>query len=252
MLKPETKKYQTLLALYCKNGKIPEIPGASLNRLRHYRRLVFNVIDGIMQQAYPITLSILHPDEWNLLIDYFFSRHQCQTPQIYRLPFELIQFYTTEPFPQQLSQKYPFLLDLLRFEWVEIEVFTAKDYPYKNVKKEFNQTDNLLKSIIVPVQEHKLLELSYPVFKKAFFQQRDLDQKRYILLIYRKAGSFQVKYMELSPAAFFLWMQLKEFTPLYQIFDKLKSLFPSLTADQLTSTILEWRKKGLIAGIKNR
>ena len=121
MLQPETFRYQSSLASYCRGGHSREIKGINQNNVKQYRRLVYNVVDDMLQSAFPITYDFVDEDEWNYLVNDFFSSHSCQSPQAWYMPKEFYGYLEKAENP--IAKKYPFLLELLWFEWLEVELF---------------------------------------------------------------------------------------------------------------------------------
>jgi len=76
------------------------------------------VIYGIMEKAFPITHSILSISEFKSLVNDFFTKHDAQNPQVWKLPGEFFNFFESLETPVKTS--YPFLNDLMRMEWNEI------------------------------------------------------------------------------------------------------------------------------------
>ena len=63
-----TRQHQSNLALYCRSGKLTEIPGINKDNIIQYRRLVYNVVDDMLQNAYPLTYQTLTVKEWNNVV----------------------------------------------------------------------------------------------------------------------------------------------------------------------------------------
>ena len=114
LLKTETYQHQSKLAQYCRDGKPVSIPGTMEGRLPHYRRLVFNVVKDSLESAYPIAHSFIKEDDWEEMAYRFFSEHDCQTPQVWKLPAELCSYVMENQISDAL--KLPWLDELLWFE----------------------------------------------------------------------------------------------------------------------------------------
>ena len=189
-----THKLQSDLATYCRTDKLPDIPGVRAERAVHYRRLVFNVIEGAIRNAFPIAFNTLEESEWLFLVNDFFTNHNPQAPELWKLAGEFYRY--TKVNHKDLHHKYPYLIDLLTFEWVEIEVFMMEDINCLEVN---TPSDVLLEPLILN-KESALLSLSYPVF--AHRGEALLDKKgSYFLFIYRDTESKKVKFSEFSPLA---------------------------------------------------
>ena len=102
-----TYKHQSNLAAYCRTGKLPEIPGIISENVSQYRRLVYNVVDDMLQNAYPLTVDLFTKKEWDKTVNDFFTNHPCQSPQVWYMPKEFYNYLTEIKNP--LLKKYPFL-----------------------------------------------------------------------------------------------------------------------------------------------
>ncbi|HYG53588.1 MAG TPA: putative DNA-binding domain-containing protein, partial [Flavobacteriales bacterium] len=126
MLRPETKSIQSKMAAYCREPEFTDaIEGSKPGRLHNYRRLVFNIIEDTLADAYPITRSMMDDEEWIDMVNAFFSKHNCQSTQLWRMPFELVEFVENHEYHTKIGR--PYLLELLYFEWLEIEVYQSPD-----------------------------------------------------------------------------------------------------------------------------
>ena len=124
LLYKETIIQQSRLAMYCRTGDLLPIKGLTDNRVQTYRRLVYNVIDDTLQSAFPLTYDLLTTEEWDEIVNLFFSNHACQSTSVWKMPFEFYQFI--ENSAGELKEKYKFLAELLLFEWTEIEIYMIR------------------------------------------------------------------------------------------------------------------------------
>jgi len=193
----ETLKQQQLLAKYCRDGIEPQIKGATNNRLHNYRRLVFGIIREALSSTYPLTMNLLTAKECSVLIQEFFESHRCQDPQVWRMPFELIEY--TENNQRALTKKYPHLIELLNFEWKEVEYYMMPDeaFPHKSTSDYWND-------VWVFNPEFEIMPLSYPLHTKNARFISITDRGQYFCLIFRQPETFKVKFLNLSP--FFAWL----------------------------------------------
>jgi hypothetical protein len=192
LLKKDTAHIQGELATYCRDGNLVPIRGANPERLPHYRRLVFNVVNGAMEQAYPITLQVLGEQEWQDLIHAFFTQHNAQSSQVWKLPYELYIFAREHVWQHKLNR--PYLIDLLYFEWIEIEVYCMPD---GNIPSWISGNHLLTKAMVVN-PDFRILHLKYPVHKKAW-KELESAQGSYFVLVFREPELGKVKFIELSP-----------------------------------------------------
>ncbi len=120
-----TETQQNNFASYCKTNILKPIDGLTDNRIHHYRRLIYGVIDDSLRSAFPLTEDLLTEYEWKYFVDDFVAKHKSQSPQIWQMPYEFYQFIDKNYY--EVKTKYPHLIDLLLFEWKEIELYMMED-----------------------------------------------------------------------------------------------------------------------------
>ncbi|MDZ7778080.1 MAG: DNA-binding domain-containing protein [Bacteroidales bacterium] len=102
-LSNHTKSLQDQFAEYCRTGQTVALPGTSAERMKHYRRLSFNVISNALEQAYPITLEVLTDDDWITLVDGFYANHKSSTPLLWQMPYEFYEYVENNDLPVKKS-----------------------------------------------------------------------------------------------------------------------------------------------------
>ena len=202
LLHDTTRRYQSALAGYCRSGQLEPIPGIHNEHISHYRRLVYNVVDDMLQNAYPLTHALLGAIEWKNLVNEFFTHHPCQSPQVWYMPKEFYQYLVTVKHP--LLEKYPFLEELLCFEWAEVELFMMEDRREKPAATYSLETDKL---VINP--EHQLFSFQYPVHLKPAHGITTADKGNYFLAAHRNTAG-TVIFTDLSPALAIILSLLEE------------------------------------------
>lgn len=187
----DTYKVQQKLANYCRDGIQIELPGAVTERLPQYRRLVFNIIQDNIESAYPIAFKYLPENVWNELVYDFFAIHNCQSYQVWKLPKEFMEFVIANNYSQK--HNLPFLNDLLRFEWAEMEVYNTADIPYELG----TYNGDCITDQIVFNPEHQLLSLQYPLHMLPPEQALE-KQGNYFVLLYREKQTGKVQFVDVS------------------------------------------------------
>lgn len=187
-----TYKNQSNLAAYCRTGKLTDIPGIKQDNVSHYRRLVYNVVDDMLQNAYPLTHELLSAKEWKSAVNDFFANHPCQSPQVWYMPKEFYQYLFESRHP--LISKYVFLEELLQFEWAEVELFMMED---KQV--EFSAYGDILFSRLVLNPEHQLLSFQFPVHRKKAKYITLTDKANYFVIAHRNKEG-EVIFIDVAPA----------------------------------------------------
>lgn len=191
LLKSETSEVQKMLAEYCRNGELKNLPGTNTERIKEYKRLIHNIIHESIAKAFPITLEVLEESEWNNLVNSFIQNHNCQSPEIWKMPYEFYEYITENNFQENI--KYPFLKDLLYFEWLEIEIYTMED---KDIDI-YNKEGDYMNDLIYLNPEYKIVNLEYPVH---LYPAKDCPSKKgnYFLLVFRHQESLEVKFLDIS------------------------------------------------------
>lgn len=192
MLSKHTHQQQAQLAAYCRDGETPTLEGITAGRIATYRRLVFNNVRDALDRSYPLAKNALRTKEWAVLVNDFFEQHRCAHPQIWRMPEELIGF--VEDYQVSLKDKYPFLIDLLTFEWKEIELHMMPNKSMPNVASEDPPKDAW---VLNP--EHELMRFSYPIHQKNARMITPSDQGDYHCLGFRDQTEGKVHFIHLTP-----------------------------------------------------
>lgn len=248
LLNPETAAIQSQLAQYCRTGETEPIPGAKQDRLKEYRQLVYSVINNTFEQAYPITYQFVKEEEWELMITSFIKEHACHENQVWKLPLEFCEYAKEKDFQGSLG--YPFLNELLYFEWLEIEVHTMPDMPVLPYKKE----GSFEKNSIVLNPEHKMILLSYPVHLMPV-QEAINNKGNYIALIFREQESGKVQFMNISALhAYFIESLSNEELSLANLLSNAASVFnipnDKLLSDHALQFLTDLKNQGMMLGFK--
>lgn len=247
-LNQDTQNIQSNLARYCRTGIYTAMEGVSEERVQHYRRLVFNQVKNTLNQAYPITREWLNAEDWMMLIHSFFEHHDSQTPKIWQMPREFMEYVVNKDFSAKLDK--PSLNDLLRFEWIEIEVHTMPDVKIKPV--ELN--GDYLKDTLVLAPEYSLQKLEYPVH----ILNADLAVEKkgdWFVYVFRNLATGVVQFLNISVLHTFILEKLYEKPqPIHKLLPYISSIFGLTDKQQITSHlnnfITDLHKKEAIVGFK--
>lgn len=191
LLKEDTINIQNQLASFCRTGKIESIEGALSDRLPHYRRLVYNVMYGLLEKSFPVCKSILTEPEFKELVHTYLEKHDAKEPQVWKVPGEFYQFICKSEI--KLLKKYLYLPDLLALEWSEILVFNREDRPIPTFSAFEFSNENVL--VINP--DFEMLDLNYPVHK-GNWEEISGKKSKFILLAFRNLENKKVHYLEIS------------------------------------------------------
>jgi uncharacterized protein len=187
-----TQQYQRMLANYTRTGVEENIPGTKPEGIQRYRTMIYNVVNDSLITAYPLTKKLLAEEEWNDIVQHFFASHACQSPFLWRMPFEFLEFVKMNALT--LQKKYVFLNDLILYEWVEIEVFMMEDIEEIYSGDGFTGTDKLVLNPSCILQYFQ-----YPVYKKAAHTITAGDLADYFMFTYRDPETNHVRFLEVAP-----------------------------------------------------
>ena len=242
-----TQNNQELLAEYCRTGALPVgLDGIVPSRLPHYRRLVINVVRDAMSQAYPLTEKLLGADRFVVLVDEFFAKHNCQEEQLYKMTGELLVFFLNNP-EHTLLQEFPCLMDLLRFEWLEMEMYMMEDAEMPMAKP----AGDWLNDCIILNPEHRLLKFDYPVFKVAPQELATYQASSYFCMAYRQPETLKIIFTEVSAVTAAILELIADGESLASIYEILESQSINLSEkskQQLLDYLQEQLKTGFVLG----
>ena len=249
LLKPETKELQSRLAGYCRTGELTLGAEVDQRHVRHYRRLVYNIIDDILETAFPVFFEFASDEVWDGMVQEFFSKHDCQTPQVWKVPGEFYEFACR----QNWKEKYglPFLEDLLLFEWIEMDIHTMKDEPYPAHRA----TGDWLKDVVALNPEYRILSTKFPVHTTPPAHITDKHEGQYFILVFRQPGSGSVQFLDISVLYALAIEKIDEGKALPQIVEDLQALFnfPDKQAalQHIIRFLTDLQEKGFVLGFLN-
>jgi hypothetical protein len=196
-------------------------------RLAIYRDLFFNNILSLLTSSYPVMSKIL-ADDWPVLIRQFFHAHGSQTPHFPEVSQEFLTFLS-EQAPEVLG-RFPFLLELAHYEWVELALSIAKDAP-KDYK--ISPEGDVFKGVPALVEHLAVLVYEYPVHRISpdFLP----EQPEYTALLVYRDTDFNVQFV-LS-------------NPLVLTFVELAQENPDLSAETILSNLAEQQGKVTEVGV---
>jgi uncharacterized protein len=116
-------QYQQAFADHLRRPDLPNPPSVqNHSRLVVYRRLVFNNFCSFLNSCFPITRSILSAQEWQQLSQTAFSGIRAHSPLFRNIPDIFLQWLQKQP--QPYLPQYPWLLEFMHYEWLELVVET--------------------------------------------------------------------------------------------------------------------------------
>ena len=93
-------------------------PGIEDRRLKVYRELFYNSLQGLLAGNFPVIRRLLGDDGWHALVRDFYREHRAATPLFPELPREFIQYLQEREPPDATNP--PWLVELAHYEWAEL------------------------------------------------------------------------------------------------------------------------------------
>ena len=237
---------QNNLAEYCRgNAEAPEAYASLPQNLPQYRSLVFNVILGTLEQAFPYTLSAIGDEVFGELVDEFFSKHAARNPEIWKLPAEFVEYISESGTALHLNT--PYLPDLLLFEWTETEVFTLPDEPLPACSQVYKADHQV--PVLNPA--FRLIMLNHNVFLHTENPWLS-EEGNFPVLFFRHPHSLETKMAALSLLDAFILERLNEIPlTIKQLINETAALTGSPVlelAPVIINFILFLHSEGMVAG----
>ena len=162
-------------------------------RMAIYRDLFFNNIEGFISGGFPVLKSITSEENWLRMVRKFFDQYRSHTPYFLEIAGEFVAWVTKERKPE--SWDYPFLQELVHYEWVELALDTS-EADLSDV--EVNVQGDLLKGH--PQQSPLAWSLMYqfPVHRiSSDYLPEVAPEQSTFLVVYRNSDD-RVKFMEIN------------------------------------------------------
>lgn len=203
-LSEKTEIDQQLFTKYCRTGQ-GELPdGVRADRMHHYHRLISNIFGEILEDAFPVLMKKITAEEWNNLCATFVAEYPIQSYQSVRLPGEFVEF--VNGLDGDFHHKYPFARNLVRFEWIEMELYFQKNVAIPD----YTPIESVIWDTPLVLNPYTSLEqYEYPVFEN-LGELQNAEAGFYFVLSLRKISDHQVHFIKLNPISAALIQQLQE------------------------------------------
>lgn len=219
---------------------VNSLPEKVLKRITLYKELVRNSFNSTFENIYPNTFKLVK-NNWNELYTEYIKQYPPDSPLLNRVVEHLSEFLTTK---KNILKKYPFISELAKFEWAEVEIYEKEDYTNNKNKQELNPIHMILRFEYPIVEILKLIEK-----KKAI---KTIEKKQVNILLYRDPKSLKVRMFELAPGTL-AYIELlkrglnhKEATELLMEFFKVKENEQALFKQNMNNLKKELKKNKII------
>lgn len=172
----------------------PPPPGLEPHRLRVYRELFFNAVDGLLSGSFPVLRKTLPAPRWTALVRRFYAGHRARTPLFPQLAAEFVGYVQSLP---EDGERPAWLAELAHYEWVEQELALSDA-----VVPDDDPRADLLDGVPQLSPLARVLGYRWPVaeLRPGFVPARAPAQPT-TLLVYRDAGH-QVRFVALAAPSY--------------------------------------------------
>jgi hypothetical protein len=225
--------------------------GIEERRMNAYRELVYNNIEDLLANFFPVLKQILSEYRWHDIVREFVANHKSQTPIFMKLAEEFVGFLQSESEAKLDDPHY--LIELAHYEWVEIALDIASEEPQWH---KLNQDGDLLSQ--APYLSPLIWPLSYdyPVHRIGPENSSPKPQATF-LLVYRDQTD-EVQFMETNLGAMHLLNRLTSNAQsetklagmrlLQQIADEMQHPEPDVVIAGGLQTLREWQERDIVLG----
>ena len=169
-----------------KRSKVKSLSKSTLERIKIYRELVRNSFSDISVNIYPFTYKLLSKN-WDKLLSDYLEKYPPSSPILNKVVENLSVYLSIR---KDILKKYPFISELARYEWIEVEVYEREGSVQKNKVLSLN-----------PIYEICTFQYAIPEIVEMIEDNRPLGKiykQKTNVLIYRDPKDFSVRFFELS------------------------------------------------------
>lgn len=230
---------------------VPAPAGIEDRRMRIYRELFFNNVNGFLADSMPVLHKIIAPEAWQSLVRDFFIGHQSHSPYFLDIPREFINYLDTER--GEHPEDPAFLRELAHYEWVELAL-SVLDEPVSDTG-ELGSDDDLLDRHWQVSPLAWPLSYRFPVHRIGPDNLPDIAPEQPTQLVVYRDHDDKIRFLELNPVSARLLSLLTEHTDnpgycagdaLGQIVQELQHPAPANVIRGGEQLLNDWRARGII------
>jgi hypothetical protein len=182
-------------------------PGIEERRLKIYRDLFFNNVEGMLAGNFPVLRRIYGDAGWSALIRAFYRDHDCQTPLFTELAREFLRYLEARAGTDAGRDDPPWLQELAHYEWVELALQISEA---RNDEIPHDPDGDLLngRPLVSPLAWP--LAYAWPVHRIGPDYRPDTPPEAPTLLMLRREPDGNVSFHALTPLVFRLLQRLEE------------------------------------------
>lgn len=246
------QKHQFDFTATIRNPKQHPTPnGIEERRMNIYRELVYNNIEDLLANYFPVLKQITLESRWHDIVRAFVANHRSKTPIFMKLAEDFVEFLRTAFIAEPTDSV--FLAELAHYEWMEIALDVAIEEPQWNL---INRSGDL--STGAPY----LSPLAWPLYYQHPVHRIGPDNLSAEpvathLLVYRDRTD-EVQFMETNPVTAHLINKIKNnmqnetkstgMQLLQKIAGELNHPNPGVVIEGGIHTMQEWLKRDILLG----
>jgi uncharacterized protein len=227
----------------------PAPAGVEERRMKIYRELLYNNVEGFLGNGFPVIRSIYSDTNWHSMVRDFFARHKSRSPYFLEIAQEFLDYLQHEREPH--AEDPPGLLELAHYEWVELALSVADESINMS---HIDPNGDLLEGHPVLSDLAWPLVYSYPVHEMGpnYLPETAPAQPTY-LVVYRNRND-EIKFMALNTVtARLLDLLLQDETisgrtAIEQIITEMQHSNPEIVLQGGSEALAELQAYGIILG----
>jgi hypothetical protein len=225
--------------------------GIEERRLRIYRELFFNNVEGVLAGNFPVIRRIFGDENWIALARAFYREHPSHTPLFTELAREFLRYLDTRA--ERGEDDPTWLRELAHYEWVELALQISEARPGDVAH---DPSGDLLEG--APALSPLAWPLAYewPVHRLGPDQLPDAPPAAPTLLLLRREPDGSVRFSELSPLTFHLLQRIDEApqlsgrTQLESLATQANAPDPVAFIKQGAAMLAQMRREGTLLGTR--
>ena len=202
------REQQHRLAAHVRDPSQTPPPDIEERRLRVYRDLFFNGLQGLLAGHFPVIRKILGAEAWRELVRAFYRDHRCTTPLFPEVPREFVAYVATRATAG--CGDPPWLAELAHYEWAELALDFSEADP-ANVPHD--PDGDLLDGVPAPSPLAWALGYAWPVHRLSPAYAPDAAPPQPTFLLLHRGARGRVRFDEINALTFRLLQRLAEEPP---------------------------------------
>lgn len=220
--------FQRSFAAYARSAESERVPiELPTKQSQVYAELLFNNVCSFIDRCFPVAKTLFPQVEWRECCRSFYKNWPSYTPYFNEIPYEFVKFIASQ---QSYKTTYPWLSQLLHYEWLELQVQTDPAQPLTEVS--VAQPTTQLSHIKIHCNPTlQIAQYDWPVHR--IYAGHIPAAQLTFLLVFRD-GQDQVKFVEANAitAALISFLQQNP-TTLTTAIESLTSQIPNLDTTNL-------------------